>query len=253
MVITLVHGIWAKRAPWIRILIIIGLVLHAGCSGCNAKLETIVLTPSQVATAVKRQYHYHKEPWVVSCPKTAARENFSCYGEYGVSPDATADAPIAVGLRHDYGSGALFGVIEGCDERINCIYRGLVLFDLTALGPNPKVVTAKLKYQGSFDKHNDATHWSETEDCIARIGFITSSWGGFDVPAEFLGGDISAAGYAQGVEVTSVVRGWADGSVPNHGFMLTGPQEGVGKNDDDRCVAKLSSLRLETRINVGQK
>ena len=47
---------------------------------------------------------------VLSCP--AKRENFSCYGAYDVLPDAAGDAPIAVGLLHDYGSWSLFGMMK---------------------------------------------------------------------------------------------------------------------------------------------
>ena len=229
------------------LLIVFGLLVLSGCP-LNLKLKTVVLTPSQVATATNREYHFHEDPFV-SCSKTS-RENLSCYGTYGVLPDAPGGAPVAVGLLHDYGSASVAG-IQGCDERINCIYRGLFVFDLAPLGATPHVVTAKLKYQGEVHKKSDATQWSASEDCIAKLGIVTSSWGGFNVPAEFLVGDVSSDGFSQGIEVTAIVRDWVKGSSPNHGLMLVGPKEATGQNDNDRCVAKLSNLQLEVQIDVG--
>jgi hypothetical protein len=232
-----------------ELLVIVWAVVLPACA---SELKTAVLTPSQVATAVKRAYYYDKDPdWASGCKPQ--RKEFSCYGRYGVKPDDVGDAPVAAGLLHDYASaGDLFGIgLASCEERINCIYRALMLFDLTPLGSSPKVVTAKLKYQVTVDKHNHATQWSSEEDCIAKLGFLLSPWGGFDLPAEFLGGDFSAQGLTTGgIDVSTVVRGWADGSIPNHGFILIGPKESTGHNDDDRCTAKLTNLRLEVQVNV---
>ena len=221
----------------------LGMLVLSGCF--KVDLKTVVLKPSQVATATKRNYHKHEDAGVNCAPK----RDLSCYDHYGVLPDATGDSPVAVGLWHDYADADWLGLV-GCWERINCIYRGLVMFDLTQLGPSPTVAIAKLKYQGTFDKHSDATQWSAEEDCIAKIGYLLSPWGGFDVPAEFYTGDISQKGFSEGINVSIQVRDWVDGKTPNHGFILVGPKEATGKNDDDTCVAKLGSLRLEVRVNV---
>jgi hypothetical protein len=126
----------------------------------------------------------------------------------------------------------------------------LVKFDLTPLGPSPKVVTAKLKYHGIFDKSNDATTWADDEDCIASMGTVSSPWGGFDLPAEFFGNSsTSNTGFSTGVEVTQLVRNWVTGSSPNNGFILIGPKESI-KNDNDRCVVTLTNIRLEVQINI---
>jgi len=222
----------------------LGILVLSGCF--KVDLKTVVLNPSQVATATTRNWKLHEDALASCSPK---RKHLSCYDRYGVLPDATGDSPVAVGLWHDYGDADWLGLV-GCWERINCIYRGLVMFDLTPLGPSPKVVTAHLKYQGTFDKHSDATQWSTEEDCIAKIGYLLSPWGGFDVPAEFYTGDISQKGFSEGINVSIQVRDWVDGKTANHGFILVGPKEATGKNDDDTCVAKLGSLRLEVRVNV---
>ena len=227
--------------------ILVALLALPACKG-GPPLQTVVLPPANVATAVMREYDYHKEPWVLSCPP--ARKDFSCYGHYGVSPDAVGDAPVAVGLFHDHGAGELAGVIEGCSERINCVYRGLVVFDLAVIGTS-KVVTAKLTWEATSSKHSDKTTWPAGEDCIARIGYVQSPWGGFNLSAEFLEGDVSASGTGQGVDVSVQVRKWAEASAPNHGFMLVGPMESTGHNNDDKCVTKLSTLRLRLQVDPG--
>jgi len=234
----------AKRL--IAVAVLVGFILP-GCSSNKAQLKTVVLQPSQVATATKREYHKHEDPGVDCAPK----RDKSCYDKFDVLPDATGDSPIAVGLWHSYGEADW--VVVGCWERINCIYRGLVLFDLTQLGPSPTVVSARLKYHETIFQKSDATNWSADEDCIAKIGFLLSSWGGFALPAEFLVGDISEQGLSGGIEVAPLVRNWADGKIPNNGFLLVGPNEATGKNDNDACVARLDSLRLEVQLNVTGK
>src|SRR5262245_44076339 len=114
----------AKRFLMIAIL---ATFVLPGCSGKKAELETVVLQPSQVATAVKRNWHKHEDPGI-NC---AAKRDVHCRVRYDVLPDASGDSPIAVGLWHDYGEKYVLGV--GCWERINCLYRGLVLFDLTPI------------------------------------------------------------------------------------------------------------------------
>jgi len=224
-------------------------------SACNkepAELKWISLVPAKVATAVNRDYHHYKNP--SSAPGCAKNyKDFSCYGHYGVQPDAEGDSPIAIGLYHHYYETSLhiIGLNTGvgkCEERLNCIYRGLIWFDLAQL-PSKKVVSAKLKYNRSLDVHSDATKWTADQDCIVNIGILESEWGGFDLPADFMG-DLSANGAAEGIQVGNMVRKWIDGSVPNNGFLLIGPKEGVKKNDNDRCVAKLDTLRLEVQVNL---
>ena len=61
-----------------RLLIVFGFFVLLGC---DSKLVTVVLAPSQVATAVNRDYDFDKDTGV-SC--AAQREDFSCYGHYGV-------------------------------------------------------------------------------------------------------------------------------------------------------------------------
>jgi hypothetical protein len=231
-----------------RLLLVFGFFV---LSGCDSELKLVVLTPSQVATAVNRNYKFSVSAGV-SCGKK--RDKVSCYDRYGVSPDAEGNAPVAVGLYHDYAHGEfeLLGLVEtgSCSERLNCIYRGLIKFDLTQLGPSPKIVTAKLKYEGSFDKNSDVTTWADDASCIASIGTVQSPWGGFDLPAEFFGNSTTGGtGLSTGIEVTQIVRNWATGSSPTNGFMLIGPNEAI-KNDDDTCVVTLSNIRLEVQINI---
>jgi hypothetical protein len=154
---------------------------------------------------------------------------------------------VATGYyTYDHGEFEVAGLIEtgSCSERLNCIYRGLVKFDLTPLGSSPKVVTAKLKYEGNFERNS----WAEDDNCIASIGTVLSPWGGFDLPAEFFGSSItSSTGFSTGVEVSQLVRNWVTGSSPNHGFIMIGPKENIGKNDNDTCVATLSNIKLESK------
>jgi hypothetical protein len=48
------------------------------------------------------------------------------------------------------------------------------------------------------------------------------------------------------------VRSWAEGK-ENHGFLFVGPKESLPHNDNDRCVARLYTLRLEVQLNVAGK
>jgi hypothetical protein len=230
----------------------ITILSSASCNKKPAELKWISLVPAKVATAVNKDYRHHKEPSSApGCKPT--KKDFSCYGHYGVQPDATGDSPVAVGLYHDYYkvSGHILGLDTGigeCLERVNCVYRGLLWFDLNQL-PSKKVVSAKLKYAQNLDIHSDATKWSANEDCIANLGILESQWGGFDLPADFTG-DVSASGTGDGIQVGNIVRKWADGSIENNGFLLIGPKEGIPKNDDDRCVATLNTIRLEVQVNL---
>jgi hypothetical protein len=61
-----------------RLLIVFGFFV---LSGCDSELKVVVLTPSQVATAVNRDYDFDVSSGV-SCSKK--RDNISCYGRYGV-------------------------------------------------------------------------------------------------------------------------------------------------------------------------
>jgi hypothetical protein len=236
-----------RKIPTQLVPIMFGTLILSGCG--DSELQILQLKTSQVATAVNRNYHHHEDPFV-NCKAT---RNLSCYGRAGVSPDGPGGDPVAVGLFHDYAS-ATFSVagvgLQSCNERINCVYRGLVMFDLSTL-PSPKVVNARLRYKTLQSEINSAvTKWTEHEDCIAKIGYVLSPWGGFDLPAEFYEGDVSTSGFRNGLNVTATVRDWVTGAKPNHGFIMIGPNESIPKNDDDKCIMTLSDILLDVEVNV---
>ena len=101
-------------------------------------------------------------------------------------------------------------------EYINCALRGYVRFDLSQIS-GKSIVDAKLKYNfDKFDRQGKYNNYGG--DCIKSVVIAGSNWKRFKTKGTTLSGDPSNQGLGLGIDLSSTVRGWQDGSIPNHGL-----------------------------------
>lgn len=191
-----------KRYILILMMFIIGLwSCDWSCDG--TPIETMTLQPEVFRT------------WVL---KEQDKAEFSCwplfcFHSHGTACPSTVNpaTQIEVGYNYHYDNGTL---PCNCWWYVDCVYRGEVRFDLSALqGKN--IVAAKLKWSErgacAAKLHVPDLHPSEIP-ALSPLNEISNPWGPYPPgPGE--------------LEVGSFVRDWVLGNAPNRGFVFAGSDE----------------------------
>ena len=223
---------------------------------CNGKnLVTISIPASEVGVATETKYQFKDLPdlclgGLLCDPVYEKYKGKGCRDRYGVPGNANADKPIATGFLYAYQE-AGFSACK-CWEYINCALRGYVRFDLSQIS-GKSIVDAKLQY--NFDKfHKLGKYKNYNGDCIKSIVIAGSNWKSFKTKGTKLSGDPSNQGLGIGIDISSTVRGWQDGTIPNHGLFFVGYDESLGQVGADNfspikrkevCVVVIENLRLK--------
>ncbi len=160
---------------------------------------------------------------------------------------ATADTTILQGYP-DLNAGDVGYMWVGYDTSLDPdgeVVRSLIAFDLAGIPPGTRVAHATLRlYLVDSRPLNDtarmvtaygiSSQWSETDVTWETVLSIGQVYGSTAVG--------STAGQWYELDVTDLVRGWADGSLTNHGMMLRGPEHG-GADAARRAFSTREGLR----------
>jgi bacillolysin len=154
----------------------------------------------------------------------------STSGPSTVYLSSIADSDVAQGYP-DVNNGTANVMIAGYDEYFSpnaLILRSLVKFDISSIPSGASVSSALLRvyYVGYWDyadysrtitSYRPASDWTETG----------VTWNNAPAPAESYGYvnivSNNSWGYVY-IDVTALVQGWVNGSIPNYGVMLRGPE-----------------------------
>jgi hypothetical protein len=173
-----------------------------------------------------------------------------CSGNYGTGAyyPAAENPPygaIVAGYEHS---------TAHCDFW-NIAYRGGVWFDVSQIPGS--IAYARLSYDwvgGIYSPAGDVAT-NEQISCASNLMLGTQDWRGdpygdqpITIPAAdytpLAGGSPISGGYS--IDVTSAVKAWLDGSSPNYGFVLRGPQENTsGDHGNSRCASLYGNFMLE--------
>lgn len=118
----------------------------------------------------------------------------------------------------------------GCSNSINGgIARSLIQFDLSSVPASSAIVSAKLYlYKGNYCVYSG--HEQPRNIVIHRLGSpwteTSVTWNSQPAIFEVQGGgaiDVTGQQYYQ-FDITALVQGWVNGSLPNYGLVLVGPE-----------------------------
>ncbi len=147
--------------------------------------------------------------------------------------DAIADTYIAQGDPADafHGSDSIMRI--GYEPAVGNL-RGLVKFDLSTIPTNTPIVNATIqmyyiKYQGTpaYAQTVTAHHivspqdWSDTDAISWDSVVVGDAYGTISLKPS-----LNPYGYYT-IDITNLVQGWINGTIPNHGILLRGPENTV--------------------------
>jgi hypothetical protein len=215
-----VRLIWGGSAAGVGV--VFGLM--AGLSACTpVTLSETTLTPSVDTWFLRNGYDW----------------NFYCgLSVIGTAPSFTPDrGGVLVGFENyfDEGSG-----LFPCQQKHDLAYRGVVRFDLGGL---KNIVTAKLTF---------GLHWTSrrpfgttTDSAARRLWLLTGDNVFFQADPLV---DLTSDQTSFTIDVSTIVRDWVNGTTPNRGFVLSGPNESFPENNDD-WVSSYTNFQLDVVYN----
>lgn len=223
-----------KRAHFLLIPLLLTIVC---CNG--VEIKTITLTPITFETETRR----------IMGNATWSCWPFICYEfddmfDHDCTPGPFNPGSVYVGYYYYYDNGT-----EPCNcwWYTDCVYRGSVIFDLSSL-QNKGIVLANLKY-------TDAGPCPRVHFYVPTSSNWPSTW---ERPPYPIPKGSSGPGV---IDVTSTVRDWVLGNLPNFGFMLVGQDEsfanwlwdttsaeiGSGLEGIHRCISSVGGFVLEVK------
>jgi hypothetical protein len=213
----------------------------SGAKNCEREIETRILKPDSKGFYLMIPGHgdagtFADSPIGVPCPGT-------CFYTLGRSCNVQlpGNDSTVVGYSHTYDPGTQ---PCRCWEYVNCAYRGYVGFNTDAL-KNHGIVTARLTWTDDTAKSYGGSVSNEPS-CIKSIYYATEPWKtDSKTKGEFVGDYSPGGSSAASFDVAPTIRGWVNGTLPNHGFFFVGFNENVNEKNNDRCMTILSNLRLE--------
>lgn len=234
---------WKRKTTPIFVLLVAVLA-----AGCDKEFETIELAPDSqrfiyMMPGADDAGDFPDGPGGLPCPS-------ACFYTHGTScaPPAGEPDSTLVGFSHRYDAGT-----EPCRcwWYVNCAYRGYVGFDISSLPDDAGLVSAILRWVPTNERSAGSTA-TNVGNCISRAYRATEPWN-TDGPTagEALNYTLPAIDQPapSELDVSTLVRGWHTGALPNLGFFFTGPNEDVTGKDNDRCLTSLDRLRLAVTIS----
>jgi hypothetical protein len=164
---------------------------------------------------------------------------------------------LLVGYTHAYDSSAGITCFED-----TFVAQTAVGFELGAAGivlrnPKASVQSATLTFQrndGSSTSclaglHLGTGDWTNAQDLIPNNGFINNIPTGNNVSVN--GGGIKISGSSYSADVSGPINNWAKDVWPNHGFVLTGPNEDTsGYHDNNHCMSTFGGFALSINVVI---
>ncbi len=206
-------------------LFILGLLCFLGAcepKGCPLVTKTIEIRPLVVKTLVAEQYPQSG----IFCP-------------FGEGPLASAPFTVIVGYSHRV-TETFF-----CDKASDHIYQGAVWFPVRETLKNKFVQKAVLKFS-LFEGNVSCLR----KICQTEYGTWINDPDNRAAPVIECLTNLTRQGNDYTINVTDMVRYWAQGSVENNGFILVGPKENFksfsfrGMLKVEECLAKLRDFLL---------
>jgi hypothetical protein len=216
----LIGAAWNNRV--LRAFALIGLI--TGSAACTP----VTLNQTTVTGSVESWFLPDGYDW-----------NFYCgLSLVGTGPSFTPDAGgVLVGFENyfDQGSG-----IFPCQEKHDIDYRGVVHFDLGGL---KNIVIAKLTFQWIWTSMTGPG--TSANSAARRLWLITGDDVFFQADPLV---DLSSGDHSFTIDVSTIVRDWVNGTTPNRGFVLSGPNETFPENNDT-WVSSYRNFRLDITFN----
>ena len=184
---------------------------------------TTVITPN--ATAVRTQSHQNR-PGLSG----TIGPGFNC-----------ANATPCVGGLYIYQTCCPTSISQTLVQEIATYWRSYFHFRLNPDLKNKYLIKATL----SDGTTKASAPTSNKAYCLDEMGTASSDWmSGAGGPSNIVGGDfkrVDSSSLASGIDVTSTVRSWLNGSTPNNGFVLRGKLETLNYvgSPDISCVWQL--------------
>ena len=144
---------------------------------------------------------------------------------------------VQVGFRNTHKGGL-------CWAWVSCQHRGFVRFDLTAI-QGKQVLAAALRYD--ITAHSTNSPEAFPNSCALSLGTPKDASRTTGTPVDLVKGDLPDGKTNNLVPVTELVRAWARGERPNHGFAIDG-QTDPPRNNDNHCLTDLGNFRLQLDV-----
>lgn len=162
---------------------------------------------------------------------------FPCSAPYATDPAPPAGT-VWVGFFHGFAENAV------CSAKIDYVFRGSVIFDLSPITKFSRHVVKQAKFSftgGSYD----------TEGNGPDVGFITcvrdilqAEENPPDVHGLTPGTRVAGGSVGRNeVYVSATVQSWITGTSPNFGFVLVGADEGFPR-DNAACRSQVNNFTL---------
>jgi hypothetical protein len=222
--------------PGAALTVLLTILLVIGCLGCPVKLKTIDLTPTSVATGTSG---------------VSGSTGFCISaGHPPPSSFSVGNAQMMVGFDDFFKAGA---DPFPCDDVRAAVFRAGALFDVS---PFDSIVSANLLF--------------DTQKSVITIGIIRATQSPAKSQATKIGVGTKAfttkmpdtneaslpTGSSVNVGVSQQVRDWITKTVPNFGFVISGPRGLVDPQnppkDNDAQVSWYTNLRLRVVYNPAQ-
>ena len=148
---------------------------------------------------------------------------------------------------------------------VSSTYRSLVKYDLSALPKHADVLSTEV--QSDVTGNSTGATTTITARPLSRAWTSAATWNTYDGTNAWTtaGGDVSSASYTSEpispavpslyVLVTKTAQGWADGTVPNHGLLLSAPASPATVLDLAKQVGSAGSpyLALNYAPHIGDR
>lgn len=196
---------------------------------------------------------------------SSSHVEFQDEGKGGLAGDATVALfkqgilGIVVGWEHSFKTD-----VDSKELIYNRIYRGGVKFDVDLLSKSQGKTVTRATLNFTIKDGARSSSKGTPESCVTKLLLATEDWRGIPEmevakAPNTIAGDLykdglpeKSVGSIVRIDVTDVVKAWADGTKTNHGFVFAASKEEKGLiKDNEKCWTLLDGFSL--RVNYSKR